>query len=78
MKYENTRIVTFKEDYYIKSKDGGREILHAKGSRHAMHKGIVKVLQDNGAKISVEQLDFKKVEAQKKDAFSKRREVQIK
>jgi hypothetical protein len=62
MKYENTRIVAFKEDYYVKTKDGGKKLLHEKGSRHAMHKGIVKILQKNGAKIDVSELDHKKIE----------------
>lgn len=64
MKYENTRVVVFKEDYYVKTKDGGKKLLHAKGSRHAMHKGIVKILQKNGAAITVSELDFKKIEEQ--------------
>ena len=62
MKYENTRIVVFKEGYYVKTKDGGKKLLHAKGSRHAMHKGIVKILQKNGAAITVSELDYKKIE----------------
>jgi hypothetical protein len=67
MKYENTHIVTFEEDYFVKAKevgaDGkGRKLLHKKGSRHAMHKGIVAILQKNGAKIKVDTLDPKKIE----------------
>jgi hypothetical protein len=67
MKYENTRIVTFQEDYFVKAKDAGadgkgRKLLHKKGSRHAMHKGIVAILEKNGAKIKVEQVDAKKIE----------------
>lgn len=83
MKYENTRIVTFKEDYYVKTpKDHegnfGRRILHKKGSRHAMHKGIVKVLESNGAKISVEMLDFKKIEQARKEKLQRQDEVKMK
>ncbi len=66
MKYENTRIVVFKEDYFVKTKDG-KKLLHAKGSRHAMHKGIVAILTKNGAKFEVQQLDFKKIEEKMKE-----------
>jgi hypothetical protein len=67
MKYENTRIVTFQEDYSVKAKnpgeDGkGRKILFKKGSRRAIHKGVVAILEKNGAKIKVETLDSKKIE----------------
>jgi hypothetical protein len=66
MKYEDTRIVTFKEDYYVKTKDGGKKLLHKKTvnpkERKAMHKGIVEILKKNGAKIEAETLDSKKIE----------------
>jgi hypothetical protein len=71
MKYENTRIVLFQEDYFVKAKDGGRKLLHKKGSRHAMHKGIVKILQGNGAKIKIEEIDHKKVEKERKEKKQK-------
>lgn len=77
MKYENTRMVTFKEDYYVKTKDG-RRLLHRKSTgptdRHAMHKGVVAILEKNGAKITVETLDYKKIEAKLKAEFESKKE----
>lgn len=84
MKYENTRIVTFKEDYYVRAKgeekDGKtpRKLLHKKGSRHAMHKGIVDILKRNKAQIDVETLDAKKIEEKMKESVRKKREVNVK
>lgn len=85
MKYENTRVVVFKEDYYVIAKGvdaagkPNRKLLHKKGSRHAMHKGIVAILEKNGAKIEVGQVDHKKLEekAKKKMQDAKRKAVQV-
>ncbi len=76
MKYENTRIVEFKEDYYVKAKEGGKKLLHKKGSRHAMHKGIVDILNKNGAKIDVKKLDVDKAHEKAKKQFQEARKKQ--
>lgn len=82
MKYENTRIVTFQEDYYVKTrqkdKDGNNavKLLHKKGSRHAMHKGIVKILEANKAKIKVEEFDPKPLESKLKKRLIEQRKRQ--
>lgn len=77
MKYENTRIVTFQEDYFVKTRSGGTKLLHKKGSRHAMHKGIVKILQENKAKIKVEDFDPKPLEAKLKKRLQDQRKKQV-
>lgn len=77
MKYENTRIVTFQEDYFVKTRSGGQKLLHKKGSRHAMHKGIVKILQENKAKIKVEDFDPKPLEAKLKKRLQDQRKKQV-
>jgi hypothetical protein len=81
MKYENTRIVIFKEDYYVKTRTPeGKKLLHAKGSRHAMHKGIVAILRKNNAKIEVIELDYKKAEekVKKRKDEPKRKSFEVK
>lgn len=78
MKYENTRIVFFKEDYCIKTRDGGKKVHYHKGTRHAIHKGVVSLLKERGAKMDVSELDVKAVEDRLKEKLEKRRERQIK
>jgi len=48
-KKENTRIVTFNEDYKIK---GGR-VIYSKGSTHAIHKNTVAKLEGRKVKMDV-------------------------
>lgn len=57
-KEKNTRIVTFKEDYFSKAgiKEGAQPI-YKKGSVHAIHHLVVKSLQAKGAKIDVKTHD---------------------
>lgn len=71
-KYEDTRIVTFKEDYSIPTKSGEPRVLYKKNSVHAIHKTIVKRLEGK-AKITVETLDYKKVEEKRKSDMGKHR-----
>jgi hypothetical protein len=78
-KYEDARIVTFKEDYSRPTKNGGTRVYYKKNSTHAIHKNLVKLLEDKGAKMKVEELDMKKVyaERKKKLASNKKREVEL-
>lgn len=71
-KYEDTRIVTFKEDYSIPTKSGVPRVLYKKNSVHAIHKSIVMRLEGK-AKMTVELLDFKKVEDKRKTEMAKNR-----
>ena len=52
-KLENTRVVTFKEDY--KSKIG--TLVYKKGSTHAIHQKTVANLKEKGAKMDVNKFD---------------------
>lgn len=69
-KYEDARIVTFKEDYSIPTKSGAPRVLYKKDSTHAIHKTIVAKLEGK-AKMKVETLDFKKVEEKRKAQITK-------
>ena len=55
-KLDNTRIVTFKEDY--SSKVG--TLIYKKGSTHAIHQKTVGQLKDKGAKMEVNKFDEKR------------------
>lgn len=52
-KEKNTRVVTFKEDYVTKA----GTVVYKKGSTHAIHKTLVKNLQEKGMKADVRALD---------------------
>jgi hypothetical protein len=57
-KEKNTRLVTFKEAYNSKAGTAaGKPPIYKKGSTHAIHKDLVKKLQEKGAKIEVKPLD---------------------
>jgi hypothetical protein len=69
-KYEDTRIVTFKEDYGVQKTDKNgvpividgkplMDIYYKKGSKHAIHFKVVEKLKTNGAKMEVEKFDRK-------------------
>lgn len=57
-KEKNTRIVTFKEDYFSKAglKENAAPI-YKKGSTHAIHHLTVKSLQAKGAKMDIQKHD---------------------
>lgn len=58
-KEKNTRIVTFKEDYYSKAGGGPGKAnpIYKKGSVHAIHHLTVKSLEQKGAKMDVKKHD---------------------
>lgn len=69
-KYEDTRIVTFKEDYGVNKLDKNDQpilvdgkpvkiIYYKKDSVHAIHFNVVAKLEKNGAKMKVEHFDRK-------------------
>lgn len=64
-KYEDTRIVTFKEDYAVDKVDkdgkptGQKIVYYKKNSQHAIHFKVVEKLEKNGAKMNVELFDRK-------------------
>lgn len=77
-KYEDTRIVTFKEDYSHpkRDKEGNvivgadnkplKRVFYKKNSTHAIHRKLVEKLEKNGARMDVKELDIKKVYAERK------------
>lgn len=77
-KYEDTRIVTFKEDFArtIRNKAGQqildgdgkpvKRVFYKKNSQHAIHRKLVDKLEKQGAKMDVKELDLKKVYAERK------------
>lgn len=91
-KFEDVRIVTFKEDYGVPKvdKDGkpvmrdGKQdlVIYYKKStgpkdKHAIHKNVVKKLQDNGAKMDVEEFDRKADVKKEKEKLLKRDKTQV-
>lgn len=83
MKYDDTRIVTFKEDYLVQAKRGGTKVLYAakdskgKPNKYAIHKGTVKILEANKAKMTVEELDVKKLEEKLKAKAKEQKKRQV-
>lgn len=70
-KLEDTRIVTFKEDYtgrQGKPKEGEPPVIvyMKKGETHALHKRVLAKLIERGAKVDVKEVDTKKVYADAK------------
>lgn len=77
-KYEDTRIVTFKEDFarttrnkkgeHILDENGKplKRVFYKKNSQHAIHYKLVKKLEAQGAKMDVKELDLKKVYTERK------------
>lgn len=91
-KYEDTRIVTFKEDYARQMKDKKGQLLtvtgkpegapmmrvfYKKGSTHAIHHKLVKKLEGQGAKMDVKELDLKKVREGRKKVIAERKRKQV-
>lgn len=69
-KYEDTRIVTFKEDYAVPAVDKNGEpivtdgkpkviVYYKKDSKHAIHFKVVEKLEKKGAKMKIELFDRK-------------------
>lgn len=79
-KYEDTRIVTFKEDYGVDKTDkdgkptGQRDIYYKKNSKHAIHYKVVAKLEKRGAKMDVEEFDRKGYVKREKEKRLKRQD----
>lgn len=91
-KYEDTRIVTFKEDYARQMKDKKGQLLtvtgkpegapmmrvfYKKNSTHAIHYKLVDKLSTQGAKMEVKELDLKKVREGRKKVIAERKRKQV-
>jgi hypothetical protein len=68
-KYEDTRIVTFKEDFSKKLENGEVRVFYKKGTTHAIHHKLVTNFESRGAKMDVKKLDLEKVRAERKKAL---------
>ena len=64
---DNTRVVTFKEDY----SGNGKKVIYPKGHETAIHKDLVERLEKKGAKMTVKEFDQKKKIAEAKEAVEK-------
>lgn len=91
-KYEDTRIVTFKEDFARQMKDKKGQLLtvngkpegapmmrvfYKKNSEHAIHYKLVDKLTLQGAKMDVKELDLKKVREARKKRLGERKKKQV-
>lgn len=70
---DNTRIVTFEENYPKEAKEG--KVIYAKGSTHPIHFKTVEKLQEKKVKMKVEKFDEKTEVAKAKEAFEKQSEA---
>ena len=69
---DNTRVVTFKEDYFIK---GRPTPLYSKGKEYAIHHKIVEKLKAGGAKLDAKNFDEKGAVAKAKKQFEANKKV---
>lgn len=76
-KYEDTRIVTFKEDFAKKLDDGTMRVFYKKGTTHAIHFKLVDNFEGRGAKMDVKKLDLEKVRAERKKQITAAKKRQI-
>ncbi len=88
-KFDDTRIVTFKDDFShgmrnkkgepVLGQDGKqlRRVFYKKHSTHAIHFKLVKKLADQGAKMEVRELDLKKVYKERREQLAAKRKKQI-
>lgn len=71
-KIDNTRKVTFKEDY-----KPGNAVIYKKDSVHYIHKDTVALLNEGKlAKFTAEEVDEKKLNAEAKAAFEKAKKAE--
>lgn len=69
-KFKNTRVVTFDEDYKVKTADGKGKVLHKKGDTIHVHKSTAETLSKNG-KVKVKEFDYEGEVAKAKKAAKK-------
>jgi hypothetical protein len=69
---DNTRVVTFEKDYFIK---GRVEPLYSKGKEYAIHHSLVDKLKAGGAKLTAKNFDEKGAVAKAKKQFEENKKV---
>jgi len=67
---DNTRVVTFKEDY----NPSGKKVIYPKGHETAIHKDLAEKIKSNGAKVDIKEFDQKKKIAAAKEVAEKEAE----
>ena len=82
MKYDDTRITVFKEDYNPQrklDKDGKvlseGKVLYRKGGKYAIHYKVLEKIKTRGAKFESEKLDYKKAIEEKKAKMERLRKA---
>lgn len=73
-KFEDTRVVKFKEDYAVGDPP---QVMYKKNSTHCIHWKVVKKMEERGAKITVESFDRKGYVAREKDKILKKDKASI-
>lgn len=77
-KYEDTRIVTFKEDYSVTNTETKEvRVYYKKGSKHAIHWKVVEKLKEKGAKMDVTKFDRKAYVEREKEKVQKKKDHMI-
>jgi hypothetical protein len=77
-KFKNTRIVTFKEDYFSKAGVAKNEApIYKKGSTHAIHYKLVDDLKEKGAKMEVKNFDEQAYIRRSKEQQAKNRKMSM-
>lgn len=69
---DNTRVVIFKKDYFIK---GRKEPLYREGKEYAIHHSLVDKLKAQGAKFEAKPFDEKGAIAKAKKQFEANKKV---
>lgn len=69
---DNTRVVTFKEDYSIK---GRKEPLYSKGGEYAIHHSLLDKIKSQGGKFDSKPFDEKGAVAKAKKQFEANKKV---
>lgn len=66
-KYDDTRVVVFKEDY----NPSGKQVIYKKGGRYFIHHQLVAEIEMRGAKMNVSRYDYKTAEDKAREQFIK-------
>jgi hypothetical protein len=69
---DNTRVVTFEKDYFIK---GRKEPLYSKGKEYAIHHATLEHIKVRGAKFDAKPFDEKGAVAKAKKQFEANKKV---
>lgn len=74
-KFNDTRFVTFKEDYNIKTRDGGKKTIYKKGVQYAIHVNNVKALEKRKAQMTVISPNWEELKQKRKKIYEARQKA---